>query len=325
MREDARNPNTNQLGNGVTEEKLNSAVSKSGYPLQTKVAHMLKDDFHIIEEWSFIDNKTHAIRAIDLLAQKEFYSHSEHPRIRPTLDLIIECKQSELPFVFFLSGETRYVPRFPYIAGLAKDEISIRTDTDKSTWHLSVVRTLNLEQDTFLSNPPAVCNKFSKCERKGADLHLSGEETYNGIVYPILKAMAHFKYMETPPKTAFYFDCHLVLGIAVLDAPMVGVEITKHGHELVYSPWVRAIKHLPAETPDITHMNNIFAIDIVHKDFFSMYIMEHVLPFSHRASQLFLKHQEVLAETKGFVSNMNEVIRSEIESHLTPNKNLKDE
>ena len=102
MKKTDDNPVTNRLGSGVTEEKLDVAIVKSGYPLQTKVALQLKKEFHVQEEWSFIDNKTKDIRTIDLLAEKELYNRKEHPRVRPTLDLIIECKQSELPFVFFL-------------------------------------------------------------------------------------------------------------------------------------------------------------------------------------------------------------------------------
>lgn len=36
------NPSTNKLVAGVTEEKIDWAVKKSGYPLQTRVSQKLK-------------------------------------------------------------------------------------------------------------------------------------------------------------------------------------------------------------------------------------------------------------------------------------------
>jgi len=44
------NPATNILAAGVTEEKLNAAIIKSGYPLQTKVALLLQDTFRCHNE-----------------------------------------------------------------------------------------------------------------------------------------------------------------------------------------------------------------------------------------------------------------------------------
>ena len=114
MKHFTNNPTTNVLGGGVTEEKLNIAVLKSGYPLQTRVAIALKDNFFVQEEWSFIDNQTDEVRTIDLLAEKHLFDKQQKVRVRPILNLIIECKQSELPYIFFLANEVRTLPNFPF-------------------------------------------------------------------------------------------------------------------------------------------------------------------------------------------------------------------
>jgi len=49
------NPVGNRLGPSVTEESLIKAIVSSGYPLQGVVAHKLKEDFHVTEEWGYID------------------------------------------------------------------------------------------------------------------------------------------------------------------------------------------------------------------------------------------------------------------------------
>jgi hypothetical protein len=47
MKHFTNNPTTNVLGSGVTEEKLNFVVLKSGYALQTRVSLALKDQFYV--------------------------------------------------------------------------------------------------------------------------------------------------------------------------------------------------------------------------------------------------------------------------------------
>lgn len=319
MKNVKNNPTSNILQAGVTEEKINVAIIKSGYPLQTRVSKQLSGQFHVQEEWSFADKKTGEIRSTDILAEKWFWEkEKKQPRVRPNLNLIIECKQSELPYIFFLSDHTLWAPNFPFIAGLSKDDLTLTTDNDPSTWMYSVTDALSLSYDDFLTKGPLFCNKFSKCERKGSDLLLSGEMPFNEIIYPLLSAMNHFKLAEKPPSTAYYFDLHLVIGIGVLDAPMLGVKVEDQKHELISLPWVRVVKHQTDKNPDFTHKNNLFAIDIVHKDFLAEYINKHVLPFAERFSKLAIKHQEVIANSKGFVSNMDGIKRTEIEKNLLP-------
>ena len=135
MKESEINPKTNKLGHGVEQEKLEKAIATSGYPLQTVVANLLASNFYVQEEWSFIDPDSQETRTIDLLAEKHLYNfEGPQPRVRPTLNLIIECKQSELPYVFFLSHNKPSTPQFPVFAGLASDEVVITSDDDPSSF-----------------------------------------------------------------------------------------------------------------------------------------------------------------------------------------------
>ena len=116
------NPPTNKLGSGLTEADVLDAVSKSGYPLQTIIANFLRPQFHVQEEWSYDDKDTHEPRTMDILAEKWLWDiNQEQPRVRPALDLLVECKQSALPYVFFLSSSKPLVPHFPRLTGLITD------------------------------------------------------------------------------------------------------------------------------------------------------------------------------------------------------------
>lgn len=322
MKESEINPKTNTLGQGIEQEKLEKAIASSGYPLQIVVANLLSSNFYVQNEWSFTDADSKETRTIDLFAEKHLYDfNGPQPRVRPSLNLIIECKQSELPHVFFLSHNTPRVPQFPVFAGLASDEIVITSDDDPSSWHFSVLDTLELHNHPFLITNPEFSSTFSKCVRKGKGLELSGSQPYQGLVFPIIKAVSHFKKIETPPSTAMYFDCHLTIGIGVLDSPMIGVRVNEAGHETILLPWVRVLRHqTPEKGEGKQHRINTFAIDVIHKDFLQTYISDYLMPFAEYFSELTLKHQEVLASNKGFVSGMGKNCWTDIEKRLEKSK-----
>lgn len=317
MKKASGNPTTNELGNGITENHVQHAVFDSGYPLQTTVVNNLLSRFQVQEEWSYVDSDTQTIRTLDILASRDLFEFTEpQPRIRPSLDLLIECKKSELPYVFFLTQSKPWVPHFPIIAGLSSEYINLTSDDDPSTWSFRVLHVLGLESHPFLRNAPEFCTTFSKCVRKGKNIALSGSESYNGLVFPILKSLSHFRLVEQPPKTAIYFDCHLVIGLGVLDSPMVGVRIKDNGNEMELLPWVRVVRHQSGDEEDHYHRINIYALDIVHKDFLETYLEKHVLPFANVFSQFALKHQHVLAESRGFVSGLGKDSWHNIEDRL---------
>jgi len=326
MRSSSNNPLTNKLVAGVTEQAVFDAVTKSGYPLQLQIADQIRKRFKadeeysydIVEEWSYIHKDSGEIRTIDIMVQKKLWSFSEgQPTTRPNLALLIECKQSNMPYIFFLSSSKPWMPNFPLLAGLRSNYITISTDDTPEQWSLPILSALTVDDHPFL-NEPEHCVSFAKCEHKGRGLELSGEHVFKDILLPILRAMQHFRSEETPAETVHYLDCHLTLGIAVLDAPMVGVEVSDQGQVLTFMPWVRALRHETAEGLD-HFVSRLYAVDIVHKDFFESYLDEHVFPFADDIARLVKKHQEIIATGKAFVSGFGRNPRTkDLEQRLQP-------
>lgn len=313
------NPVENTFGAGITDEAVTRAIKSSGYPLQLIVVHALRDKFSLQEEWSYVDSETHSVRTIDIVASKELFKWQEpQPRIRPTLNLVIECKQSELPYVFFLTEGYPWIPDFPVIAGLGSSEIVITSDDDPSSWSYSPIQVLELEKHTFLSQAAPCCITLSKCVRKGSNLELSGSDPYHSLVFPIIKAVNHFHTVNQPPPTASYFDCEVVVGLAVLDAPMVGVRVTESGTNTTLVPWVRIIRHQPCEGEHKYDRSHTFGIDVVHRAYLQEYLENHLLPFADEFATAVLKHQHVLADSRGFISGMGKNDWTDIESRLQP-------
>lgn len=276
----ATNPEGNALKAGVTIENLKKAIEKSGYPLQTTVYELLKSEFFIQQEWGFRDRLTGDMRAIDLLAMRDLgHLPSEESRVRPTLSILIECKQSEMPFVFFSPSSGTGKHALPRVCGLQRDDVVIKTDDDRSSWTFPVMYALQLtEEDFFTTRGFSI---MSKCARKGTDLELSGMDAYNGIVIPLLSAAAHFTQASKPSEIAHWFDAYLVCAVAVVDAPMVTAVSGPRGIELEMSPWCRLFRHEPDQPGAFMgHTGVVSAIDVVHKDFFREYLQNHLLPFA---------------------------------------------
>lgn len=317
METSENNPASNLLGPGITDQLVADAIQKSGYPLQLMIANQLQGDFFLQEEWAFPDPETQSVRTIDIVATQRLYEHKEpQPRIRPALNFVIECKQSDLPYVFFLSETAPWLRDYPLISGLKSKYVNITTDDAPHSWSLDSLQILGLNEHPFLTRDAVTCMTLSKCVRKGSELLLSGSDAYQGLVFPLIKASSHLRDSRTPPPTAQYFDCELIIPVAVVDAPMVGVNLDKDGSKSKLIPWVRVARHQPLDGENYTDRSTVFGIDVVHKDFLETYINQHALPFAKEFAELALKHHHVLADTKGFVSGMGKNSWNEIEPRL---------
>jgi hypothetical protein len=331
MLSSSNNPSTNILVAGVTEEAVVEAVTKSGYPLQLQIADLMRKRFEpkggysygVVEEWSYIHKDSGEIRTIDIMAQKWLWTMSEgQPIVRPNLALLVECKQSDMPHIFFLSSSKPWMPNFPLLAGLRSNHVTISTDDTPERWTLPIFSALGVDRHPFI-NEPEHCVSFARCQRKSQRLELSGEHVFRDILLPVLRAMQHFRKEESPAETAHYLDCHLTLGIAVLDAPMIGVKVSDQGQVLTLMPWVRALRHETGEALDY-FASRLYVVDIVHKDFFESYLDEHVFAFAEDVSRLVKKHQEVIATGEAFVSRFLKGYKLEdLEQGLQPSTRRK--
>ena len=134
-------------------------------------------------------------QAVDILAARPFYQYKPEPeqsRVRPCLNLVIECKQTDRPYVFFCTGAPHHSSQFPLVAGLYSDCIEIRTDDDESTWILPVAAAMNLSGHPFLVAAPFACTTMSKrSARKEAEL--SGSDCQANWCSPGQGAARHFR------------------------------------------------------------------------------------------------------------------------------------
>src|SRR6059036_3566743 len=126
MKEAADNPASNKLHSGVTESQLDEATSRSGYPLQLRVARDLSTSFSVLEEWGYIDRDTKEPRSLDIYAHRSLLVVAQSA-FQSDLVLLVECKRSDLPFVFFEAAVQSRPSDFPTIAGFRSRGLELHT------------------------------------------------------------------------------------------------------------------------------------------------------------------------------------------------------
>lgn len=295
MKSVPENPCGNVLPPGVHPEGLAKALELSGYPLQGIVARMLEAQCHVIEEWGYIDRDTKEHRALDLYAH-----HSGKlgvaEAINPRLTLLIECKRSAHPYIFFRSTTANRPHKFPSIAGLPKEHFKLQELGSGRYREVPAAELLGLDQHPFVLNGPARCATFTKGTPSGDKVSLSGNDPFNGLVLPLTKALDHYLGLTKPSGWMTHLYPSVTLCISVLDAPMLVVDDPAHPGQPSLNPWARIIRREanPDERARHSGWYKFYTVDAVHLEFFPQYLEHHLFPFFHHFAKRVTLGAEVL-------------------------------
>ena len=305
MQSAANNPSDNVLPSGVTDQQLIDAVRTSGYPLQTIVASKLLPQFAITEEWSFSDRETGNLRALDVFAYRRLSDNTnKYQGVSPAVILLIECKRSDLPYVFFRSVTQQVLAEYPPVHGAFDANVDLR---DKSTniQKFPLSQVLGLTSESFTTAGPTIVSTFSRATRKSKAIELSGVDPFNTIIMPLVSAIDHSFNFYRPnrnPQPSLWFPS-LVIPVCVLDAPMVVADSLSASLEL--QPWVRVIRQeskarSPERSlPQTTH----YAVEIVHIGFFEKFVGDWILPLAEIFRQRIENRHHLLLNLSGHVQD----------------------
>lgn len=287
------NPESNGLKNGITDAQLEAAVRMSGYPLQRVVAEQLLGTFEVSEEWGYVDRETNDRRALDVFAYKRL---RETARLWLNLALLVECKRSDLPFVFFAAAAPRVPKEFPVIAGLRGKLPELHVKGVGST-SAPASRVLGLHDFSFVSSGPTTCSAFTRAERKGKDLDLSGSVPFSQVVLPLVSALKHFLDLQKTISSQTRVPACLAHPICVVDAPMVLVEGGPETPRLTMSPWVRVVRQEAIKEKNEGFWRH-YVIDCVHRDYVTTFVNRHLLPFADQFAERAASVDALLSEGK---------------------------
>jgi hypothetical protein len=322
MHESDHNPPDNRLPPGLADAGIDAAVKSSGYPLQSRIASLLRDRVDVVEEeWGFVDRDTHELRTLDIRTDTWLFTSNDqiNVRVRPHLTMLIECKRSELPWLFFRSTVTPSLEDYPRLEGLNHSEIETYTDIELSTTTFSIQNALSLNALSFLQiDVAAITTAVSRLGRKGSELELSGTDAFSTTVLPLVKAADHFAKTHAPKPTYRHFELHAVLLVCVLEAPIILATVGANDVHMQLSPWIRLTRQEPLPGAiGGREVSVLHAIDFVHAGFFSAFVDSHVAPFAKDFAARVYKHPEELAQGRGFIVGLDRDRVQDPEKHLT--------
>lgn len=300
MKSHPNNPPENDLQTGVSETELVAAVSKSGYPLQSVVSGILGANFSITDEWGFVDRGTGENRTLDIFAYKKLEPHSDHLSVG--LTLLVECKQSDHPFVFFPLGESRVPRGFPAMFGFGRNKFELHKGN--STMYVAPADFACLGDMPFVGKGPPIAATFARAERKERGrFELSGSVPFNQVVLPLISAFTHLqsKYVPTPNRDKYFAS--IVICLCVVDATMVVATGTPEDPQLELHPWVRTVRQ--EATEDKWEPNRFYVVDCVHRAFLAEYIEKHLLPFGHSVATRLIEKERIVMDGKATVSDLS--------------------
>ncbi len=234
---------------------------------------MLAEAFDLIEEWGYADRLTGELRTLDLVAFRQLLPPAAHGST--AVRLLIECKLSRLPFVFFKSVTNQRPREFPSIQGLRDKTVLVDRGTGAIRPALARAQSRPFFRAVCCSRA-ATCATFSKVVRKGsafsAEMILK-EQQLSACRSADLQARAAPRESNTCRPT-------LTLAVCVLDAPIVIHDVTSG--ETSFEWWVRVVRREgSSRRHDLVLPASTYAIDFVHLDFFTTFISEKVVPFDN--------------------------------------------
>lgn len=294
------NPDSNCLKGGVTDAQLDLAVRMSGYPLQRVIAEQLLGEFDVTEEWGYVDRETAEHRALDIFASKRI---RESAHFWFDLALLVECKKSDLPFVFFEAAAPQAPREFPIISGLGGKSPELHVTGVGST-STSVSRFLGLHDFPFVSSGPPTCSAFARAERKGKELDLSGTVPFNQVVLPLVSAVQHFANLQKTVSMQGRVPACLVHPICVLDAAMVLVQGGPELPRLMLCPWVRIVRQEATKEGRGGFWRH-YVVDFIHRGYLETFVHQHLIPFADQFADRAISVELLLCEGKGRVPDFD--------------------
>jgi hypothetical protein len=221
-------------------------------------------------------------------------SYDERSGVLADLAVLIECKRSAHPFVFFKNVSERPVPGFPKVAGLKRGIVEIHESSSGRYSEMRGAEVLGLTDVDYVIQGPARCSAFSRATLSGKKVELSGAELFNGLILPLVKAFDHATATFAPSGGGGQLAVRLILAIGVLDAPMILVESPHRASAPVLTPWVRVLRQESIEDPKSLSRFRYYAIDLVHIEYFDTFLREKLLPLAKVFGSRVAKMGEIL-------------------------------
>lgn len=272
-------------GNADTiEKKVKAAVKKTGLPTEIKATEILKrNNWIVFNEYPYIDKENNRVRTLDIQALKGAVQASEGglktvgelTENISDVELYIECKKSEKPWVFYID-HMPYAQIYSEIEGLCEKmfnkTFTIVIDEYAESGKLPKVSSRKEHVDILCKIPP----RFEKIKYNIALSHQivfvshntsenDGKDEIYSAEMQLLKALVHQDEKDKILSSA-RIENKKVIPIILLDGALFGCYFE---NQELCTPKIAYTRHLAYGLPN---QKMPALIDVVTLDYFPEYL-----------------------------------------------------
>ena len=253
------------------EKKVRLAIEKTGLPTEIMATKILTENGWGVEnEFPYVDAENSRLRTLDIKANRYFSKKGESPNliaVSPNsleVELYIECKKSEKPWVFYLDTMTHT----SFLLGL-KQELK-KGEKTKSILEKIPLSVGELDYEIGLSHHILYMKeKTNKTSNSPQNEHIivkveeDKDEIYSAEMQ-ILKALKHQE--EKDNQVTFYKRKKAILPIILLNGNLFGC-FYENGE--LKTPRIQFTRHL---TYGLPNQQIPALLDVVTLDYFPEYV-----------------------------------------------------
>lgn len=278
-----------------SQEEVVQALLEAGWLLEQDTETTLKNhSFHTTPGKAYIDpDERKTSREIDVTGYRRFYN-SEALRYSIAARVIVECKQSTMPYVLIGRPQSAYErtrsrkeEHFIYndiqTGHVSLDDGSLQLQMEGARKYLCLN---DIESAPW--NDKFVATQMTRLERKKT-WQANNQGIFTSLIFPLAKALDNFrrqrpkvpsgnplnapetrglKPIKSPGEVTFYFP------LVVTSATLFTLDATKEERKPSISPWAQM-------TRDIQTLNvrGKFNVDIVNYDHLDSYLQWRIISF----------------------------------------------
>jgi hypothetical protein len=279
----------------ISNEEILKILKTSGYPLEQEVASSLqKIEWSPVLNYAYTDVETDSSREIDVLCERSFWEirHNQslkakqeqvqhkkwvtiEQKVRVNAELLVECKKTKSPLVFFCREKQAY-DFFPSQSDNliqwsgVRSEIVVKPINELSVHSYSIGQFLRFGILSHYSKAKEVSSQFCKIHKEGKKFKADHGEIYQSFVVPLVKAVEWQKRLH-PYRGTPYQDLFLYYPIIVAEGTLL--KVNPECNEIAETNHVELLRRYYSGK-----VTGCYRIDVVSKDYFSDFVEKIVTP-----------------------------------------------
>lgn len=251
-------------------ERLKEDIEKSGLPLEADVSSILENNgWNVLNQSGYTDPDTGKARTINILATKRIDTPSSKVFSNLFMELVIECKKSDKPWVFYIKGRGK---EFEFPINLVKFHVKPRV-------RLNLLEVNKLLNPTHYNQPDFQKVAIISYEPFKSEGKQEIFEAKNQVIKALNSELGFMRKFGTYPGTSESIS--ILYPVIVFDGHLFEYEREEEKSKISQTKYLQYL--VDYKSPAI---NDTFLIDIVRKDFIQEYLLSIKIELNAMKNQL---------------------------------------